>query len=219
MARPARDAGLRRAIVETARRMAAAGLVRGRAGNVSARTAAGLLITPSGLTPAGMRPSDIVPMGLDGSWEGALKPSSEWRFHCAILARWPEAGAVVHAHPPFATALACLRRPIPAFHYMVAKAGGPSIRCAGYATFGTAALADRVVAALEGRRACLLANHGMVAIGADLEGAFELAVEVEELAEQYCRALQIGRPRLLSAAEMRRVATRFAGYGRPPTHR
>jgi L-fuculose-phosphate aldolase len=158
-------------------------------------------------------PADIVAMRFDGSHEGRRLPSSEWRFHRDILAARPEAGAVVHTHAMFSTSLACLGRDIPAFHYMVAVAGGDSIRCAPYATFGTAELSEHAMRALDGRKACLLANHGMIAIGASLEAALKLAVEVETLAAMYWRALQLGEPRLLDAAEMRRVLAKFATYG------
>ncbi len=205
---------LRRTIIETCRAMNARGLNQGTSGNVSARVPGGLLITPSGLAYEKMRPSDIVFMELDGTVPpGQARPSSEWRFHRDILAARPEAGAVLHAHPPYATALSCLRRDIPAFHYMVAVAGGDSIRCAGYATFGTAALSRAALRALDGRRACLLANHGMIAVGADLEAALALAVEVETLAAQYWRTLAVGRPVLLTDRQMRAVLRKFADYG------
>lgn len=216
MAARLRHARLRREIVATAARMNALGINRGTAGNVSARTPDGLLITPTGVPYDALRPDDIVAMRLDGTADGPLLPSSEWRFHVAILKARPEVGAVVHAHPSFCTTLAVLRMPIPSFHYMVAKAGGADIRCAPYATFGTQALSDHALAALKGRKACLLANHGMIAVGAGLRAALDLAVEVEALAEQYWRALQVGKPRLLPAAEMRRVVAKFATYGRQP---
>ncbi|MEW5770602.1 MAG: class II aldolase/adducin family protein [Pseudomonadota bacterium] len=141
------------------------------------------------------------------------RPSSEWRFHRDIYAAFPQARAVVHAHSPFAVALACLRRDLPPFHYMVAMAGGSDIRCAAYATFGTQALSDAVVTALQDRRACLMANHGLVAWGASLDAALALAVEVEALCGQYLRACQVGEPVLLSAAEMAEVLERFKDYG------
>jgi len=209
------DRRLRAKIVAAMRAMDARGLNRGSAGNASARTAAGMLITPTGIPADRLRRADIVAMAEDGTWSGRRAPSSEWHFHAAILAARPEIGAVVHAHPPFATTLATLRRPIPAFHYMIAIAGGDTIRCARYATFGTRALARNAVAALAGRKACLLANHGLIALGRDLDEAETIAIEVEALAEQYWRALQIGRPTILSAAEMRRVVAAFATYGQP----
>ena len=204
---------LREGIVETVRALTAHNLNRGTAGNVSARWNEGFLVTPTGLGCDEMQPGDIVPMAMDGNWEGARKPSSEWRFHRDIYAARPEAGAVVHTHAPFATALACLRADIPPFHYMIARFGGPTVRCAAYATFGTQVLSDAALAALEGRCACLLANHGMLAFGRDLRQALDLAVEFESLCEQYWRALQIGRPVLLSDAEMETVLEKFRTYG------
>jgi len=162
-----------------------------------------------------MRPEDIVAMTQDGASRGSRLPSSEWRFHRDIYAARAEVGAVVHAHSPFATALACLGRNIPAFHYMIAVAGGSDIRCAPYATFGTQELSDGALRALEGRKACLLANHGMIAAGGTLADALALAVEVEGLAEQYCRALQIGEPRVLPDLEMAVVLEKFRTYGQP----
>jgi L-fuculose-phosphate aldolase len=161
-----------------------------------------------------MTPADIVFMRANGTVApGQREPSSEWRFHRAIFEARPEVGAVVHTHAMFATTLACLGREIPAFHYMVAMAGGDSIRCAPYATFGTQALADHAVKALEGRKACLLANHGMIVVGETLNRALALAVDVETLAAQYWRALQIGDPVILPKAEMRAVLEKFKSYG------
>ncbi|MBM3517273.1 MAG: class II aldolase [Alphaproteobacteria bacterium] len=210
-----RDQALRAEIIATCRQMNALGINQGTAGNVSARTATGFLITPSGVAYERMRPGDLVAMAFDGTATGRLKPSSEWRIHRDILAHRAEAGAVIHTHASHCTALACLRRGIPAFHYMVAVAGGSDIRCARYATFGTQALSDAALTALAARRACLLANHGMVCLGADLAAALALALEVETLATQYWRALQIGRPKLLSEHEMRRVLRCFRRYGQP----
>ncbi|MSP83659.1 MAG: class II aldolase [Alphaproteobacteria bacterium] len=201
-------------MVRTARMLDASGLNRGTSGNVGARTGSGLLVTPTGVPAGKLAPGDIVALDWDGrARAGQKRPSSEWRIHRDVLAARPDVGAVVHAHPLFATALACQRRAIPAFHYMVAVAGGASIRCARYATFGTQALSDNVLAALRDRRACLMANHGMVAAGADLDRALALAIEVESLAAQYWHALQIGKPKLLAPAEMRRVLAKFASYG------
>jgi L-fuculose-phosphate aldolase len=210
---------LRREIIGTALAMNACGLNRGKSGNVSSRIEGGFLITPSGLAYESMSPEDIVAMTLDGEPRGSLLPSSEWRFHRDIYASRADAGAIVHAHSPFATTLACLGRDIPAFHYMIAVAGGKDIRCAPYATFGTQELSDRALTALKERKACLLANHGMIAIGATLTTALALAVEVEALAEQYWRALQIGAPNLLSDAEMDVVLAKFESYGQQPTAR
>lgn len=206
---------LRRAIVETCRQMNTLGLNQGRAGNLSARVPGGLLVTPSGLAYDDMIPDDIVFMRMDGGVpDGQRAPSSEWRFHRDILAARDEVGAVLHSHAMFATTLACLHREIPAFHYMVAVAGGDTIRCAPYATFGTQALSDHALQALAGRKACLLANHGLIALGTTVENALDLAVEVETLAAQYWRVLQAGDPHILPAEEMAVVLEKFKGYGR-----
>ena len=213
------EQALRLAIVETALAMNAQGINRGKSGNVSARfrhgELDGFLVTPTGLAYDRTTPADIVPMTLDGEAHGKRLPSSEWRFHRDIYRTRPDASAIVHAHSPFATTLACHGRGIPAFHYMIAVGGGRDIRCADYATFGTQELSDHVLAALDGRRACLLAHHGMIAVGASLAGALALAVEVETLAEIYWRALAIGEPETLSEAEMNVVLEKFAAYGQP----
>lgn len=207
----------RTAVVETARELVARGLNRGTAGNVSIRCdpagAHGFLITPTGMDPFVMSPEDVVAMTLDGAVSGRREPSSEWRFHRDIYSKRPEAGAVLHAHSPFATALACQRRSIPAFHYMIARFGGNDVRCAAYATFGTQALSDSVTEALEGRSACLLANHGMVVFGRDLPHALGLVVEFEALCEQYWRTRQLAEPAILSSEEMDVVRRKFATYG------
>ena len=213
---------LRRQIIETARQMNARGLNQGISGNLSARISGGLLVTPSGVDYDTLQPGGIVEMAFDGAWrcaEPARRPSSEWRFHRDILAARPEFGAVLHCHARNATALSCLRKDIPAFHYMVAVAGGDSIRCAPYATFGGETLSKNALAALKGRSSCLLANHGLIACAESLAQALALAVEVEELAAQYLLALQAGRPTLLSKAEMKRVLAKFQapdGYGSAP---
>jgi len=216
------ERALREAVIATAREMNALGINRGKSGNVSARWRKaqfdGYVITPSGMPYASIKPADIVAMPCDGETAAPARrrrPSSEWRFHRDIYRARPDAAAIVHTHSPFATSLACLRRGIPAFHYMVAVAGGEDIRCAPYATFGTQALSDHAVAALAGRRACLLANHGMIAIGASLAAALALAVEVETLAEMYWRARQLGEPVLLSDDEMNVVLEKFKTYGQP----
>ena len=219
--RPENDSlSLRSALIEHAQRMAPAQLNRGSAGNLSVRAVhagqSGYLITPTGMTYADLTPDDLVFIGLDGSAHGQRKPSSEWRFHHDVYASRPEAGAILHAHSPFAVTLACLRREIPPFHYMIARFGGDTLRCADYATFGTQALSDAALAALEGRCACLLANHGLLVFGSDLKHAFDLAVEAEELCEQYWRACAIGSPVLLDADEMHRVLAKFATYGQQP---
>jgi L-fuculose-phosphate aldolase len=215
------ERSLREAVIATARAMNAAGINRGKSGNVSVRLHGagfdGFLVTPSGLPYGETTPEDIVAMSLAGDARGRRAPSSEWRFHRDIYRTFADAGAIVHTHAPFATTLACLGRGIPSFHYMVAVAGGADIRCAPYATFGTQALADGAVAALAGRRACLLAQHGMIAVGVTLDAALALAVEVETLAEMYWRVLQVGEPVLLSAAEMAVVLEKFATYGTQPS--
>jgi L-fuculose-phosphate aldolase len=217
-----RETALREAVVATARAMNGLGINRGKSGNVSARWRNGdfdgYLITPTGLPYAETGATDVVAMPVEGAADaarGTRLPSSEWRFHRDIYRARPEVNAIVHTHAPFATSLACLHRGIPAFHYMVAVAGGNDIRCAPYATFGTQALSDHAVTALEGRRACLLANHGMIAIGATLAAALALAAEVETLAEMYWRALQIGQPEVLPDAEMDIVVEKFTTYGQP----
>ncbi len=200
-------------LIATARALQPAGLNKGTSGNVSVRDGDGFLITPTGMAYAALTADDIPRMALDGSHVGARKPSSEWRFHRDLYARRPEVGAVLHAHSPFAVSLACLRRDIPPFHYMIARFGGDTIRCADYALFGSQALSDAALHAMRDRRACLLANHGLLVAGRDLDDALSLAIELEELCEQYWRACQLGQPVLLSAAEMRAVIAQFAGYG------
>ncbi|HEX2255691.1 MAG TPA: class II aldolase/adducin family protein [Afifellaceae bacterium] len=213
---PPEDGALRQEIVATALAMSRRGLSPQRSGNVSARRGDSLLITPSATPYEAMQPADIVAAGLDGSLAaGQRRPSTETPFHRAIYAARPDAQAIVHCHSPKATALACARLPIPAFHYMVAVAGGADIRCADYATFGTEALAANSVAALTGRRACLLANHGQVAIAASLEAALELAAEVETLAGTYLDLLASGQKvHILDEEEMARVLEAFEDYGR-----
>lgn len=213
------EQALRAALVAVMQRLERDGLNRAAAGNASVRCGEDLLITPSGVLPDELRASMIVPLARDGRPRDAHhQPSSEWRFHVGIYAARPEAGAIVHVHAPYATALACTRREIPPFHYMVAVAGGANIRCAPYATFGTAALSDAVLAGLEGRRACLLANHGLVALGADLPRALKLTMEVEELAKQYLLALGAGGPVLLSATEIAEALKQFETYGQQQAH-
>jgi L-fuculose-phosphate aldolase len=204
---------LRSAVAHAARRMSEGGLSPGTSGNVSARAEGGMLVTPSAVPYAQMSAAAVVLVDLEGRvLEGERKPATEWPMHAALYRARPEAGAVVHAHAPFCTTLATLRRDIPAFHYMVAVAGGDSIRCAPYATFGTPELAHNAVRALEGRNACLLANHGMVALGPSPAAALELAAEVESLAELYWRALQVGEPVLLTDGEMAEALERFGDY-------
>jgi L-fuculose-phosphate aldolase len=213
------ERALREAVIATALAMNAAGINRGKSGNVSARwrddAFDGFLVTPTGLPYARTIGDDIVAMTMAGDARGARLPSSEWRIHRDIYRARADVQAVVHTHAPFATTLSCLRRGIPAFHYMVAVAGGKDIRCAPYETFGTQALSDHALTALDGRDACLLANHGMIAVGPALDSALALAVEVETLAEMYWRALQLGEPVCLPDVEMEIVLERFRTYGQP----
>ena len=211
------DQALRQQLVNVARRMNSTGLNQGTSGNLSARIEGGILVTPSSLPYEQMEADDLVALDLNGQplREQQRRPSSEWRLHADVLNGRSEAMAVVHCHPIHATALACHDRGIPAFHYMVAVAGGDEIRCAPYATFGTKELSDNVVEALGPRNACLLARHGMVTLGKDLESALRVAVEVETLARMYLQALQVGEPPVLSSAQMQAVHAQFRGlhYG------
>ena len=202
------------AIVAGCRELERRGLTHGTSGNISLRLdERRFLVSPSGIPYAALQSVDVPLMDLDGRWFGCRRPSSEWRFHRDIFKSRPEVGAVVHTHSRHATALACTGRGIPAFHYMVAVAGGSTIRCAPYHTFGTQDLSDAAVDALHGRLACLLANHGVIAIGADLPAALTLAAEVENLAAQYCAALAVGDVHILGEAEMCSVLERFRTYG------
>lgn len=203
----------REALLNSAQTLERLGLNKGTSGNLSIRQGDSFLITPSGVPIEDMAPMSMVEMNMHGDAISDGKPSSEWRFHRDIYQARPEVGAVIHTHSMFATTLACLRKDIPPFHYMIAVAGGDTIRCSEYALFGTQALSDTAIAALKDRRACLLANHGMIAIGKTLQQALDVAVEVENLCEQYWRALQIGKPNILSSQEMREVFEQFKGYG------
>lgn len=218
------DLSIRKQIIAAARRINSSGLNQGTSGNISVRYEEGFLITPSAVSCDDLVSDDIVFMHMDGTVKPAVgtqqpvktvAPSSEWRFHRDILMKRTEVAAVIHTHSTFAISLACHRLDIPAFHYMIAIAGGNSIRCAPYATFGTQALSDNAFEALENRQACLLANHGMIVIGSSLKAALDLAFEVENLCEQYWRALQIGNPNILSDEEMERVIEKFKDYGKP----
>ncbi len=207
---------LRHAIIAAARAMNTLGINKGTSGNISARLGGTMLITPSATPYETMQPADLAAMPIDGvggAWTGPRKPSTEWRFHLDILRGRPDAGAVVHTHAPFCTTLAMARREIPACHYMIAAFGGSPIRCAPYALYGTAELAALALQALEGRSACLLANHGMIVVGATLAKAMWLAVELEALARQYYQSLLIGGPHLLTEAEMADALASFSGYG------
>ena len=211
------DQALRQQLVTVARRMNGTGLNQGTSGNLSVRIEEGILVTPSSLPYEQMEVGDLVALDLSGQplKEKQRRPSSEWRLHADVLSCRRESMAVLHCHPIHATALACHDRGIPAFHYMVAVAGGDEIRCAPYATFGTKELSDNVVNALAQRNACLLARHGMVTLGKDLESALRVAVEVETLARMYLQALQLGEPPLLSTQQMQAVHAQFRGlhYG------
>ena len=206
---------LRAELVAIAHGMHSSGLSPGKSGNFSVRVDGGMLITPTGIAYQDMKASDIVDMRMDGTVApGQRIASSEWRIHLAIYRARTDAGAVVHVHSLNATALACLRRGIPAFHYMVAEFGGDRVSCAPYATYGSEELSRHALKALADRDACLLANHGSITIGDTLGQAFERAVSLEALASQYARALQIGRPKLLGAREMKHVIEKFKTYGR-----
>ncbi len=207
---------LRQAIIDSCKFMNSSGLNQGTSGNVSARFEDKVLITPSATPYDAMTPEMLAAMPLDaeyGTWEGPLKPSTEWRFHFDILKSRPDAGAVVHAHPTFCTTLAMAHKPIPAAHYMIAAFGGNDVRCAPYARYGTAELSGHALTALEGRSACLLANHGSLAVGSTLEKAMWLAVELETLARQYYHSLLIGGPVLLSDEAIAETAKAFGSYG------
>lgn len=208
------SAALRTMVVAACRELTRRGLTHGKSGNVSVRYGERrFFVSPSGIDYELLQADDVPLMDLDGRWFGRRRPSSEWRFHRDILKSRHDVGAIVHAHSPRATALACTGRGIPAFHYMVAIAGGSDIRCAPYHTFGTQELSDAALAALQDRRACLLANHGVIATGADLASAISLAGEVENLALQYSVALTLGEVRILDDAEMCRVVEKFRTYG------
>ncbi|WP_068108313.1 class II aldolase/adducin family protein [Tropicimonas marinistellae] len=208
---------LRAGIVHTAREMTRAGINQGTAGNISVRVDGGLLITPSSLPYDQMIPEDIVEMKFDGSWEGR-RPSSEWRFHRDILQNRTDVDVVLHCHSIYAATLACKFLDIPAFHYMVGIAGGPNIRCSDYATYGTQALSDTALEALEDRMACLLGQHGQIALGKDLAGALAMAIEVETTAQMYFQVLTLGEPNIIDDEEMARVIEqmRRMSYGQAP---
>lgn len=206
---------LRKQIIETAIAFNTSGLSVGTSGNLSVRTPQGYLITPTGIAYHQLKEIDIVEMDMQGNIiQGNLKPSSEWHFHQGIYQAREEINAIVHVHSDFATGIACTRQDIPAFHYMVAKAGGDSIRCAEYATFGSEALSENAVKALQGRDACLLANHGMIVLGEDLNSAYKLAEEVENIAKHYWISKQSGEPVLLDEKEMKLNIKKFKIYGK-----
>ncbi|MGA9330553.1 MAG: class II aldolase/adducin family protein [Bradyrhizobium sp.] len=209
----ANDRAKRQSIIDACREMNRLGINQGTSGNISLRHGDGMLITPTSTPYDTMLADQIVFMKLDRAPDAGQRPSSEWRFHRDILKARGEVNAVVHAHPPYSTMLAIMGLEIPSVHYMIACAGGDSIRCAPYATFGTEELSRHAVTALEDRSACLLAHHGLIAVGASLAKAMWLAVEVETMARQYHGCLQIGTPPHLSKAEIENVRARMAGYG------
>ena len=203
---------IKRELITTARMMNDLGINRGTSGNVSVRYKEGCLITPSGLRYEDTKTADIVFIDGEGKPHGKREPSTEWRFHFDIYKKRPETNSIIHTHSSFAGSLSCLRISIPAFHYMIAVCGGDNIRCADYATFGTQKLSTNALKALKNRKACLLANHGMICIGDKIENTLELAVEVEAICEQYWRALQVGHPKILSQQEMGLVLAKFKSY-------
>ena len=207
---------LRREVIETCLKMNAEGINKGTSGNVSVRNDEGFLITASGIVYEKMKPAHVIEMDLDGNYRGDYLPSTEWRMHMDIFRARPEAKAIVHVHSPYATALACLRREIPAFHYMIGVTGGTSLRISDYAEFGTQELSDTMLKALEGRTACLLANHGQICFGPSLSKALWLAGEIEALCHQYWAACLAGKPILLDEAQMVSVLRRFKTYGKQP---
>jgi L-fuculose-phosphate aldolase len=207
---------LRESIIDACRSMNGLGINQGTSGNISARHGKLMLITPSGVPYEELKAKDIVTTlvsGKGGKWNGALAPSSEWRFHLRILQDRPEVGSVVHTHSTYATTLAICNKPIPAIHYMVAAAGGPDIRVAPYATYGTEELSDLAMKALEGRTCCLLRNHGVIATGSDVRRALWLAVEIETLARHYYLSLALDNAQILPDAEITRVIEKFKNYG------
>ena len=208
--------GLRREVIETCLKMNAEGINQGTSGNVSVRTDEGFLITASGIVYEKMKPAHVVEMDLEGNYRGDFLPSTEWRMHMDIFRARAEAKAVVHVHSLYATALACLRRDVPAFHYMIGVTGGTSLRVSGYAEFGTQELSDTMLKAMEGRTACLLANHGQICFGPSLSKALWLAGEIETLCHQYWAACLAGKPVLLEEAQMVSVLKRFKTYGKQP---
>jgi len=214
---PQNDRPLREAAVAAVQRMDALGMNRGSTGNLSVRAVHagqdGMLITPTGMEADQLRPQDLVWVGCNGAVQGDWKPSSEWHFHRAVYMARPDLNAVLHTHSTHATALACLRRDLPAFHYMIAVAGGDTVPCVPYHLFGTEALSNAVGAAMTHRHACLMANHGLVAAGPTLTKAMKVLQEIESLCEVYLKALAVGEPALLSQAEMAEVIEKFKHYG------
>ena len=215
------EQALRQAIIDQCRFMNASGLNQGTSGNISARYKDRMLITPSATPYDRMTPEMIASMPFDaeyGTWEGPLKPSTEWRFHFEILKERQDMGAVVHAHPTYCTALAITHREIPACHYMIAAFGGTTVRCAPFARYGTPELSVLAIKALEDRTACLLANHGSIAMGETLEKAMWRAVELETIARQYYLSLVIGNPVILSDEQIHETMRGFSSYGIQTDH-
>lgn len=205
---------MRERVIQTCLAMNETGLNTGKSGNVSVRNEKGFMISASGVAYDAMKPSDVVQMDLEGGYFGSVLPSSEWRMHMDIYRARPEAGAIVHTHAAHATAISCLREDVPAFHYMIGVTGGSTLRCAPYASFGTAELSDGMLQAIEGRNACLLANHGMICFAQTLDAALALAIEIETLCRQYVLARQLGDPVVLDDAEMNDILLRFRSYGK-----
>lgn len=212
------DRRQREAMVEICRKMNASGINQGTAGNVSIRNPHGFLVTPTSLPYDEMTPDDLVQMSFDGTYEGRRRPSSEWRFHRDILAAREDINVVLHCHSVYATTLACHHKTIPSFHYMTGVAGGTTIRCAKYATFGTQALSDNALEALRDRLACLLGQHGQISLGRTLSSALALAIEVETISRLYVQALTLGEPPVLPDEEMARVLQQMKNmsYGQAP---
>lgn len=204
---------IRREIIEASRHIGDRGLNSGTSGNISVRVATGMLITPTGVAPEKLDPASIVDMTLNGDWTGNSRPSSEWNMHAAIYQAFPQANAIVHAHPDHCVALSCLREALPPFHYMIASFGGDDVPCSDYEPFGTAELAQAAVRALADRNTCLLANHGMIAFGPDLATAVSRTEKLETLARQYMLARTIGQPVMLTDAELGVVKSRYRTYG------
>jgi L-fuculose-phosphate aldolase len=205
---------LRDAAVNAIHKLDRLGMNRGSTGNLSLREGPGMLITPTGMGADDLQPQDMVWLGFDGSQRGHWQPSSEWHFHQAIYQARPDLHAIVHTHSTYATALACLHRELPSFHYMVAVAGGDNVPLVPYHLFGTEALSNTVAHAMQNREACLMANHGLVAAGTTLAKAMKVVQEIESLCQVYLQALAVGEPVLLSKAEMAEVIERFRSYGK-----